>query len=86
MSFVHGEARFCAKNQYMPAHWTKTNKLLHFCAVAAGLIQPSTLNILPWKAHLAMLTLIWFLFGMNSYVIFLQNLFRKTHTVMVSLW
>ena len=24
-----------------------------------------------------MLTLIWFLFGMNSYVIFLQNLFAK---------
>ena len=27
--------------------------------------------ILPWKARLAMLTLIWFLFGINSYVIFL---------------
>ena len=25
--------------------------------------------IFPWKARLAMLTLIWFLFGMNSYVI-----------------
>ena len=31
------------------------------------------------KPFSAMLTLIWFLFGMSSYVIFLQNLFQNTH-------
>ena len=30
------------------------------------------------KSFCAMLTLIWFLFGMSSYVIFLQNLFHNT--------
>ena len=45
-------------------------------------------SILPWKAHLAMLTvtLIWFLFGMRSYVVLLQNRFCNAHTDMVSLW
>ena len=33
--------------------------------------------ILPWKARLVMLTMIWFLFGMNSYVILLQKFFAK---------
>ena len=33
-----------------------------------------------------MLTLIWFLFGMRSYVIILQNLFHNTHIEMVSFW
>ena len=36
------------------------------------------------KPFSAMLTLIWFLFGMSSYVIFLQNLFHNnTHIEIV---
>ena len=34
------------------------------------------------KLFSAMLTLIWFLFGMSSYVILLQNLFHNTHIEM----
>ena len=34
------------------------------------------------KPFSAMLTLIWFLFGMSSYVILLQNLFHNTHIEM----
>ena len=43
-------------------------------------------SIVPWKAHLAMLTLISFLFGMRSYVVLLQNRFCNAHTDTVSLW
>ena len=38
------------------------------------------------KSSSTMLTLIWFLFGMRSYVIILQNLFHNTHIEMVSFW
>ena len=34
----------------------------------------------------AMLTLIWFLLGVGSYVILLSNLFQNTRIEMVSLW
>ena len=34
------------------------------------------------KPFSAMLTLIWFLFGMSSYVILLENLFHNTHIEM----